>query len=71
MRSTKGPLMRPDRNAQRILSTTRATGKMHEFRVAPEDFITLRRDPTMLFAPAVGILGDVAAAIAAESQDKC
>jgi hypothetical protein len=44
---------------------------MHEFRVAPEDFITLRRDPTMLFALAVGILGDVAAAIAAESQDKC
>ena len=35
----KGPLMRPDGNAQNILSTTRATAKMHEFRVAPEDFI--------------------------------
>jgi ATP-dependent DNA helicase len=61
--------MRPDRNAQNILSTTRATAKMHEFRVAPEDFIALPRDPAMLFALAVGILGDVAATIAAEKHD--
>jgi hypothetical protein len=56
--------MRPDRNAINILSTTRATAKMHEFRVAPEDFIKLPRDPAMLFALAVGLLGDVAAALA-------
>jgi hypothetical protein len=61
--------MRPDGNAQNILSTTRATAKMHEFRVAPEDFIRLPRDPAMLFVLAVGILGDVAATIATETQD--
>lgn len=61
--------MRPDRNAQTILSTTRATAKMHEFRVAPEDFIDLPRDPAILFALAVGILGDVAATIAAGNHD--
>jgi len=37
---------------------------MHEFRVAPEHFIELYRDPAMLFDLAVGILGDVAAVIA-------
>jgi hypothetical protein len=42
---------------------------MHEFRVAPEDFIPLPRDPAMLFVLAVGILGDVAATIAAEKHD--
>jgi helicase len=61
--------MRPDGNAQNILSTTRATAKMHEFRVASEDFIALPRDPAMLFVLAVGILGDVAATIAGEKQD--
>ena len=61
--------MRPDSNAQNILSTTRATAKMHEFRVAPEDFIRLPRDQAMLFVLAVGILGDVAATIAVEKHD--
>ena len=56
--------MKPDVNAINILSTTRATAKMHEFRVASEDFITLPRDPAILFALAIGILGDVAAAAA-------
>ncbi|WP_169711370.1 DEAD/DEAH box helicase [Erythrobacter dokdonensis] len=37
---------------------------MHEFRVAPADFNALPRDPSMLFSLAIGILGDVAAAIA-------
>jgi hypothetical protein len=56
--------MRPDASAINILSTTRATAKMHEFRVAPEDFIALPRSPAILFALAVGLLGDVAATIA-------
>ena len=46
--------MKPRENATNILSTTRATAKMHEFRVAPEDFIALPRDPAMLFDLAVG-----------------
>lgn len=58
--------MRPEREAKRTLSTVRATAKMHEFRVAPEDFIELARDPKALFTLAVGLLGDVAAAIAEE-----
>lgn len=61
--------MRPDANALNILSTTRATAKMHEFRVEPEDFIRLPRDPAILFALAIGILGDVAAAAAGEIRD--
>ena len=56
--------MRPDTNAINILSTTRATAKMHEFRVAREDFIALPRNPAMLFTLAVGLLGDVAATVA-------
>src|ERR1700730_15525345 len=64
MRSMKGRPMRPDSNAKNILSTTRATAKMHEFRVAPEDFIALPRNPAMLLALAVGLLGDVAATLA-------
>lgn len=61
--------MRPEANALNILSTTRATAKMHEFRVAPEDFIKLPRDPAILFALAIGLLGDVAAEIADEIRD--
>jgi DEAD/DEAH box helicase/Helicase conserved C-terminal domain len=61
--------MRPDTNAINILSTTRATAKMHEFRVAPEDFIALPRNPAMLFTLAVGLLGDVAARVADGTVD--
>lgn len=56
--------MRPEANAHTILSTARARAKMHEFRVAPADFNALPRDPSMLFSLAIGILGDVAAAVA-------
>ncbi|NMZ73251.1 DEAD/DEAH box helicase [Pseudomonas nitroreducens] len=56
--------MKPEASARNILSTTRARAKMHEFRVAPEDFNALPRDPAILFALAIGILGDVAATIA-------
>src|SRR6218665_1203145 len=55
--------MRPERISNLVLSNTRATAKMHEFRVAAEDIIA-GRDPTALFSLAVGILGDVAATIA-------
>ena len=58
--------MKPEATANRVLSTTRARAKMHEFRVAPEDFIQLYRDPSMLFDLAVGILGDVASVTANE-----
>ncbi|GBQ33965.1 DEAD/DEAH box helicase [Gluconacetobacter azotocaptans DSM 13594] len=37
---------------------------MHEFRVAPEDFNRLPRDPFMLFELAIGILGDISSSIA-------
>ena len=56
--------MRPEVTALNILSTARARAKMHEFRVAPADFNDLPRDPFMLFSLAIGILGDVAAAVA-------
>ncbi|TIS00721.1 MAG: hypothetical protein E5X13_17260, partial [Mesorhizobium sp.] len=56
--------MKPEATALTILSTARARAKMHEFRVAPADFNALPRDPSMLFSLAIGILGDVAAAVA-------
>lgn len=56
--------MRPEATALTVLSTARARAKMHEFRVAPADFNALPRDPSMLFSLAIGILGDVAAAVA-------
>lgn len=55
--------MRPERVSNLVLSNTRSTAKMREFRVAAEDIIA-GRDPAALFPLAVGILGDVAAAIA-------
>jgi len=61
--------MKPKATATRVLSTTRARAKMHEFRVAPADFIELYRDPSTLFDLAVGILGDVAAVTANQFRE--
>lgn len=55
--------MKPEVAAKTVLSTTRARAKMHEFKVGQEFHNQLPRDPQMLFALAVGILSDVAAAI--------
>lgn len=62
--------MKPEANARTVLSTTRARAKMREFRVAPEDFNQLPRDPAILFGLAIGILGDVAATIADQIGDE-
>lgn len=59
----KGRQMRPKSATLQSLAAVRATAKLHEFRAAPEDFVRLRSDPRSLFALAVGILGDAAAAI--------
>ena len=48
--------MKPEAGATRLMSAVRSTAKMHEFRVAPEDFIEIPRDPRILFAQAIGIL---------------
>lgn len=55
--------MKPEAAAKTVLSTTRARAKMHEFKIGEEFHNQLTRDPQMLFALAVGILSDVAAAI--------
>lgn len=55
--------MKPEAAAKTVLSTTRARAKMHEFKVGEQFHNQLPRDPQMLFALAVGILSDVAAAI--------
>lgn len=57
--------MRPEANAQRLLSVTRAKAKMYEFDVPLEEHIALPQPPDLLFSLAVGLLGDAAAAIAA------
>ena len=56
--------MKPEAGAIRLMSAVGSTAKMHEFRVAAEDFIDIPRDPRILFAQAIGILGDASAAIA-------
>lgn len=56
--------MNPEANARTILSTARARAKMHEFRVAPEYYNDLPRDPSILFSLAIGIIGDVTSALA-------
>ncbi|WP_425991061.1 DEAD/DEAH box helicase [Afipia sp. DC4300-2b1] len=56
--------MRPEANAQRLLSVTRAKAKMFEFDVPLEYHIALPQRPELLFSLAVGLLGDAAAAIA-------
>lgn len=56
--------MKPEGGAKNVLSTTRARAKMREFRVPEGDFNQLPRDPGILFGLAIGILGDVASALA-------
>lgn len=58
--------MRPEANAQRLLSVTRAKAKMYEFDVPLEEHIALPQRPELLFSLAVGLLGDAAATIAAD-----
>jgi len=60
--------MRPERSAQTVLSTTRAKAKMYEFAVPPEDHIRLPVNPDTLFALAIGLVGDAAAAVASEGE---
>ena len=62
--------MKPEESALYVLSTTRARAKMHEFRVAPIDFNRLPRDPAILFSLAIGILGDISAAIIDQQGDE-
>lgn len=61
--------MRPEENALHVFSTTRARAKMHEFRVDHEDFNQLPRDPDILFSLAIGILGDISAAVVEQPDD--
>jgi helicase len=58
--------MRPEAAALRLLSVTRAQAKMYEFEVPLAEHIALRQPPEQLFSLAVGLLGDAAAAIAAD-----
>ena len=61
--------MRPDRSAQRVLSTTRAKAKMYEYAVPLDDHIDLPVHPNVLFSLAVGLVGDAAAALASGRPD--
>lgn len=57
--------MRPEANAERVLSVTRSKAKMYEYDVPLEHHIALPQRPELLFSLAVGLLGDAAAALAA------
>lgn len=61
--------MRPEQNAQYVLSTTRAKAKMYEYDVPLEEHIRLATPPAILFSLAVGLLGDAAAAIASDNPE--
>lgn len=56
--------MKPNKNAARVLSITRAKAKMHEYAVPGEHHISLPHNPNLLFSLAIGLLGDAAANIA-------
>ena len=57
--------MKPERDSDVLLATTRARAKMHEYRVAEEDFNRIPRSPSQLFSLTIGMLGDVAGSIVA------
>lgn len=63
MTSTGGPLMKPEQSSTVLLAITRSKAKMFEYGLPEEDHIKIPRNPARLLRLAVGIIGDVAAAI--------
>jgi POLQ-like helicase len=58
--------MKPERRSRTLLAITQSKAKMFEYGLPVADHIQIPRDPAHLLRLAVGMLGDLAAAIAAE-----
>lgn len=67
-RSTDGRAMKPEAHSKRLLGATRAKAKMWEYSVPEEAHIKLEQNPESLFDISIGMLGDLAAAIASETD---
>ncbi len=61
--------MRPEQKSQLLLGVTRSKAKMLEYGVPEEHHIKITLDPAKLFTIAIGLLGDLAAAINREGPD--
>ncbi|WP_185922434.1 DEAD/DEAH box helicase [Hafnia paralvei] len=61
--------MRPEQKSQLLLGVTRSQAKMLEYGVPEEHHIKITQDPSKLFTIAIGLLGDLAAAINQEKPD--
>jgi len=58
--------MKPEQRSRNLLAITQSKAKMFEYGLALADHIAIRRDPALLLRLAVGMLGDLAAAVAAD-----
>lgn len=61
--------MKPEQNSNILLAITRSKAKMFEYGLPESDHINVPRDPARLLRLAVGMLGDVAAAVSRDSTD--
>lgn len=58
--------MKPERRSRTLLAITQSKAKMFEYGLPVADHIAIPRDPAHLLRLAVGMLGDLSAAVAAE-----
>lgn len=61
--------MRPESNSRLLLAITRSKAKMFEYGLPENEHIKVSRDPARLLRLAVGMLGDVAAAVSRNETD--
>jgi POLQ-like helicase len=61
--------MRPEQGSNVLLAITRAKAKMFEYGLPESDHIHIPRDPGRLLRLAVGMLGDIAAAVSRNDLD--
>src|SRR5262245_65140503 len=61
--------MRPEQSSRVLLAITRSKAKMFEYGLPESEHIKVPRDPARLLRLAVGMLGDVAAAVSRNGTD--
>ncbi|MCE7978900.1 MAG: DEAD/DEAH box helicase [Nitrospira sp. NTP1] len=61
--------MRPEQSSRVLLAITRSKAKMFEYGLPENEHIKIPRDPARLLRLAVGMLGDVAAAVSRNGTD--
>ena len=62
--------MRPEKSSRVLLAITRSKAKMFEYGLPESEHIKVSRDPARLLRLAVGMLGDLAAAVSQNGTDK-